>query len=190
MATGDTTNTKKVVTILEGATVIDGSAGTHHSVALVSQGGLNTLYAWGTIFSGDATNFLRLTPREVEHENSFSKSTKLIRVTSGWFSVYVVDEHYNLYSWGSNGMLKLHCIKQKKEHSQLGDGTIDPRTYPKLVSRSNLMGHMIRDLQCYDLCLAISTSDDLIAWTNSQPVCLHFSTITFCSLETHPVCLH
>jgi uncharacterized repeat protein (TIGR02543 family) len=100
--------------------IISISAGSVHSLAVTTQG---RVYAWGWNYYGqlgDGTTISRNRPTLINVPNLKSGET-IAQVTVGLYHSLAVTTQGRVYAWGSN------------DYGQLGNGTINSRTIPKLL---------------------------------------------------------
>ncbi|CAH1803231.1 unnamed protein product, partial [Owenia fusiformis] len=147
-STNQCTTPTHVTTNLQGKVVVQVACGSHHSLALTSEG---EVFAWGQnncgqVGSGSTTN--QPAPRKV---TACLGGKKAVRIACGQTSSMCVLENGDVYGWGYNG------------NGQLGLG--NNVNQPNPVKVQGLTGVFIISVVCgYAHTMALSDEGTLYAW--------------------------
>ena len=110
-----------------GETIIEISAGEHHTAAITSEG---RVFTWGNNCNkqlGDGTTTDRYTPTEITSYFNLNAGETIIGIAAGIFNTAAITSEGRVFTWGYNG------------HGQLGDGTTISRDTPaEITSNFNL----------------------------------------------------
>ncbi len=139
--------------VLAGKTVTAIAAGTHHTLALTSEG---RVYSWGLNDDGglgDGTRTGRNEPVAVSTSGALAGKI-VIAMATGYQQCLVLTADRRLFSWGLNAQ------------GQLGDGSNSTRTLPvAVVTTGVLAGKTITQIAAgRDHCMVLTSDGKLFAW--------------------------